>query len=73
VQDLEGWLSNRESLQNFDKSTYLGDQPFQHRPFLSRFLETQMFTSFIDAHILQHFDQPNARVKFFEQRIAKLR
>ncbi|CAG0915928.1 unnamed protein product [Notodromas monacha] len=73
TQDLESWLNNRDSVQNFDKSTYLGDQPAQHWPFLSRFLETQMFTSFVDAKILKHFGQSSPRVDLFEQRILRLR
>merc|ERR1712142_191905 len=37
--------------QNFDKISFLSDQIQSHLPFLSRFLETQSFSSFIDDHI----------------------
>ncbi|OQR76595.1 DENN domain-containing protein 5A-like, partial [Tropilaelaps mercedesae] len=55
LADIENWLSNNRetSLQNFDKTSFLSDQPQQHLAFLSKFIETQMFTSFIDAKILQ--------------------
>lgn len=35
----------------FDKMAFLSDQPRKHLPFLSRFVETQSFTSFIDAKV----------------------
>ncbi|XP_022697417.1 DENN domain-containing protein 5B-like isoform X4 [Varroa jacobsoni] len=55
LADIESWLSNNRetSLQNFDKTSFLSDQPQQHLAFLSKFIETQMFTSFIDAKVLQ--------------------
>ena len=37
-----------ETQQNFDKISFLSDQVQAHLPFLARFLETQMFTVFID-------------------------
>merc|ERR1719244_978869 len=37
--------------QNFDKISFLSDQIQSHLPFLSRFLETQSFSNFIDEHI----------------------
>ncbi|XP_053684603.1 DENN domain-containing protein 5B [Sabethes cyaneus] len=51
-QDREDWLSNRESLHNFDKASFLSDQPQHHRPFLSQFLESQMFVTLIDNKIM---------------------
>ncbi|XP_058837942.1 DENN domain-containing protein 5B isoform X1 [Topomyia yanbarensis] len=51
-QDKEDWLSNRESLHNFDKASFLSDQPQHHRPFLSQFLESQMFVTLIDNKIM---------------------
>nr|CAH8869258.1 unnamed protein product [Trichobilharzia regenti] len=38
-------------LQVFDKVGFLSDQPETHLPFLSAFLETQMFASFLDSRI----------------------
>ncbi|KAG5839596.1 hypothetical protein ANANG_G00206620 [Anguilla anguilla] len=56
-QDKESWFTNREQMQNFDKASFLSDQPEPYLPFLSRFLETQMFASFIDCKILCHEDE----------------
>uniref|UniRef100_A0A0X3NW61 DENN domain-containing protein 5A n=1 Tax=Schistocephalus solidus TaxID=70667 RepID=A0A0X3NW61_SCHSO len=39
-------------LQAFDKVGFLSDCPETHIPFLSAFLETQMFASFLDARLL---------------------
>lgn len=50
------WLKNRESLHNFDKASFLSDQAQQHRPFLVRFLESQMFATLIDNKIMTSFD-----------------
>ena len=38
-------------LQNFDKISFLSDQNHAHLPFLSSFLETQTFSTFIDEAI----------------------
>ncbi|XP_041781267.1 DENN domain-containing protein 5A isoform X3 [Anopheles merus] len=51
-QSKDEWLTNRESLHNFDKASFLSDQPQHHRPFLSRFLESQMFATLIDNKIM---------------------
>ncbi|XP_049544581.1 DENN domain-containing protein 5A isoform X2 [Anopheles darlingi] len=51
-QSRDEWLTNRESLHNFDKASFLSDQPQHHRPFLSRFLESQMFATLIDNKIM---------------------
>ncbi|XP_066556954.1 DENN domain-containing protein 5A isoform X3 [Amia ocellicauda] len=72
--DKESWFSNREQMQNFDKASFLSDQPEPYLPFLSRFLETQMFASFIDNKILCHDDEdkdPTMRV--FDSRVDKIR
>ena len=45
--DLDG-LADKETQQNFDKISFLSDQNHTHLPFLSSFLETQIFASFID-------------------------
>ena len=37
--------------QNFDKISFLSDQNHAHLPFLSSFLETQTFSTFIDEAI----------------------
>lgn len=74
-QDKEEWMTNRESLQNFDKASFLSDQPQQHRPFLSRFLESQMFATLIDNKIMSAWEEPNfdPNLNLFDKRIRQLR
>nr|XP_033784044.1 DENN domain-containing protein 5A isoform X2 [Geotrypetes seraphini] len=73
-QDKESWFSNREQMQNFDKASFLSDQPEPYLPFLSRFLETQMFASFIDHKIMCHDDDDKDLVlKVFDSRVDKIR
>ncbi|XP_036391026.1 DENN domain-containing protein 5A-like isoform X1 [Megalops cyprinoides] len=73
-QDKESWFSNREQMQNFDKASFLSDQPEPYLPFLSRFLETQMFASFIDSKILSHDDEDKEHaLRVFDARVDKIR
>ncbi|XP_068143042.1 DENN domain-containing protein 5B isoform X2 [Drosophila tropicalis] len=73
-QAKDEWLSNRETLQNFDKSSFLSDQPEHHRAFLSRFLESQMFATLIDNKILAMWEtKPDEQLQLFDQRIKLLR
>ncbi|CAL8076198.1 unnamed protein product [Calicophoron daubneyi] len=44
-------LALSSGLQAFDKVGFLSDQPETHLPFLSAFLETQMFASFLDCRM----------------------
>jgi DENN domain-containing protein 5 len=55
-QNKSEWLKNRESMHNFDKASFLSDQSAQYRPFLSQFLESQMFATLIDNKIMTSFD-----------------
>ncbi|KAL4714481.1 hypothetical protein ACJJTC_017776 [Scirpophaga incertulas] len=72
-QDRDSWLSARESMVNFDKASFLSDQPQRHRPFLSRFLETQMFATLIDNKIMANWGEYDANLQVFEHRIKVLR
>ncbi|XP_055385586.1 DENN domain-containing protein 5B isoform X2 [Condylostylus longicornis] len=73
-QGKEEWLSNRESLQNFDKASFLSDQPEHHRPFLCRFLESQMFATLIDNKIMAVWEKEiDTNLKLFDARIKILR
>uniref|UniRef100_UPI00398EE244 DENN domain-containing protein 5A isoform X3 n=1 Tax=Pristiophorus japonicus TaxID=55135 RepID=UPI00398EE244 len=73
-QDKESWFSNREQMQNFDKASFLSDQPEPYLPFLSRFLETQMFASFIDNKIMCHDDDDKDQIlRVFDTRVDKIR
>lgn len=73
-QDKNEWLTNRESLQNFDKASFLSDQQQHHRPFLSRFLESQMFATLIDQKIMAMWDRDvDPNLKLFDNRIKILK
>ncbi|XP_049864850.1 DENN domain-containing protein 5A isoform X2 [Pectinophora gossypiella] len=72
-QDRESWLSSRESMVNFDKASFLSDQPQRHRPFLSRFLETQMFATLVDNRIMANWGDYDANLQVFEHRIKAVR
>ncbi|XP_026524173.1 DENN domain-containing protein 5A [Notechis scutatus] len=73
-QDKESWFSNREQMQNFDKASFLSDQPEPYLPFLSRFLETQMFASFIDNKIMCHDGEDKDPIlRVFDFRVDKIR
>ena len=71
--DTESWLSNRESFKNFDKAAYLSDQPVAHLSFLSAFMETQMFMSFIDSKIMSDWEELPPNLRVFEERISRIR
>lgn len=72
-KDMEQWLASRDTVHNFDKTTFLSDQPEPHLPFLSRFIETQMFASFIDSKILSLWENPDPCLKIFDNRIKLFR
>ncbi|CAG9792048.1 unnamed protein product [Diatraea saccharalis] len=72
-QDRDSWLSSRESMVNFDKASFLSDQPQRHRPFLSRFLETQMFATLIDNKIMANWGEYDANLQVLEHRIQAVR
>ena len=68
---MDEWLSNRDSMENFDKTAFLGDQPEAQLPFISAFIETQMFTTFIDNKLLSNWEEMEPNLKLFEQRLSK--
>lgn len=72
-QDMESWLTNRESMQNFDKASFLSDQPEAYLPFLSYFTETQMFATFIDNKILALWEDPEPNLRIFDGRLKLLK
>lgn len=57
--------------QNFDKISFLSDQIQAHLPFLSRFLETQAFSNFVDGHV-QSIESGTAFQTAFEVRLRNL-
>ncbi|XP_026576027.1 DENN domain-containing protein 5B isoform X2 [Pseudonaja textilis] len=73
AQDRESWLTNREQMQNFDKASFLSDQPEPYLPFLSHFIETQMFATFIDNKIMSQWEEKDPFLRVFDSRIEKTR
>ncbi|KAA8579902.1 hypothetical protein FQN60_005437 [Etheostoma spectabile] len=71
--DLESWLTNREQMHNFDKASFLSDQPEPYLPFLSHFIETQMFATFIDNKIMSQWEEKEPLIRVFDARIDKAR
>ncbi|XP_041819747.1 DENN domain-containing protein 5B isoform X3 [Chelmon rostratus] len=71
--DLESWLTNREQMHNFDKASFLSDQPEPYLPFLSHFIETQMFATFIDNKIMSQWEEKEPQLRVFDARIDKAR
>lgn len=57
----------------FDKATFLSEQPAHHLPFLSRFIETQMFASFMDNKVLSTWNELECNIKVFDRRVSQLR
>ena len=72
-QDMDSWISNRECMHNFDKASFLSDQPESYLPFLSPFLETQMFATLIDNKILSQWEEGDPHLKVFDARVKSLR
>ncbi|CAD5212281.1 unnamed protein product [Bursaphelenchus okinawaensis] len=63
----------RDSVVDFDKASFLSDQPDSYLPFLAAFLETQMFTSFIDAKLKAQFNEVDENLMLFDKRINDLK
>ncbi|XP_014216188.1 DENN domain-containing protein 5B isoform X2 [Copidosoma floridanum] len=72
-QDKEEWINNRDNMHLFDKATFLSEQPAHHLPFLSRFIETQMFASFVDTKVMSLWNELDSNIKLFDKRIAQLK
>merc|ERR1719312_312517 len=58
--------------QNFDKVSFLSDQIQSHLPFLSRFLETQSFSTFVDDYI-QNISEGAYSETAFDIRMSELK
>uniref|UniRef100_A0A5S6Q9G9 UDENN domain-containing protein n=1 Tax=Trichuris muris TaxID=70415 RepID=A0A5S6Q9G9_TRIMR len=71
--DPASFVTSRDSMQNFDKVSFLSDQPQSQVPFLAAFLETQMFTSFIDSKIISAWEPPDPNLRLFDGRLSRLR
>ncbi|XP_017278548.1 DENN domain-containing protein 5B [Kryptolebias marmoratus] len=71
--DLDSWLSNREGTCSFDKGSFLSVQPATHLHFLSRFLETSMFSSFVDGKIISRWVDREPLQQLFDSRLDRER
>lgn len=74
-QSYEQWQANREQFQNFDKTAFISDQPANCREFFSAFVETSMFTGFIDDKIVTFWDPEKAshKLTLFEAHVESYR
>uniref|UniRef100_A0A8C7ZJI5 DENN/MADD domain containing 5B n=1 Tax=Oryzias sinensis TaxID=183150 RepID=A0A8C7ZJI5_9TELE len=70
--DLESWLNNREGTFSFDKGSFLAVQPAAHRNFLSRFLETSMFSSFVDGKVISCWADREPLQQLFDSRLQRI-
>uniref|UniRef100_A0A8C9XTR1 DENN/MADD domain containing 5B n=1 Tax=Sander lucioperca TaxID=283035 RepID=A0A8C9XTR1_SANLU len=71
--DLDSWLSNREGTFSFDKGSFLSVQPASHLHFLSHFLETSMFSSFVDGKVISRWADREPLQQLFDSRLERER
>uniref|UniRef100_A0A1A8G625 DENN/MADD domain containing 5B n=1 Tax=Nothobranchius korthausae TaxID=1143690 RepID=A0A1A8G625_9TELE len=71
--DLDSWLSNRDGSCSFDKGSFLSIQSAAHLQFLSRFLETSMFSSFVDGKIMSRWVDREPLQQLFDSRLEQER
>ncbi|KAI6224965.1 hypothetical protein M3Y95_00808400 [Aphelenchoides besseyi] len=62
---------SRDSVVNFDRASFLSDQPDSSLPFLAAFLETQMFASFVDAKLFSQWRDADENIVLFDMRVAE--
>ncbi len=74
-QSHEQWTKNREQFQNFDKTAFISDQPSNCSEFFSAFVESCMFTSFIDEKIVTFWDPDKTghQLSLFDARVESYR
>ncbi len=73
-EQIDTWWKSREYAGNFDSKMFLIEQPSQFLPFLTHFLPSQMFVSFIDLKIISLIDaskSPDPAVRIFDERIKQ--
>ncbi|XP_054227249.1 DENN domain-containing protein 5B isoform X14 [Homo sapiens] len=71
LQSKEG--TDRSKLELPQEASFLSDQPEPYLPFLSRFIETQMFATFIDNKIMSQWEEKDPLLRVFDTRIDKIR
>lgn len=74
-QSYHQWQKNREQFQNFDRTVFISDQPAQYREFYSAFVESSIFTSFIDDKIVTFWEPEKAgpKLSLFELFVEQYR
>lgn len=55
------------------QASFLSDQAEPYLPFLSHFIETQMFATFIDNKIMSQWEEKEPLLHVFDARIDKAR
>lgn len=55
------------------QASFLSDQPEPYLPFLSHFIETQMFATFIDNKIISQWEEKDPFLRVFDSRIEKIK
>lgn len=71
--DLDSWLSNKEGSFSFDKGSFLSAQPASRLTFMSRFLETSMFSSFVDGKLISRWAEREPMQQLFDSRLERER
>eukprot|EP00066_Takifugu_rubripes_P016214 XP_011605480.1 PREDICTED: DENN domain-containing protein 5B-like isoform X1 [Takifugu rubripes] len=71
--DLDSWLNNREGTSSFDKGSFLSVKPEKHLHFLSQFLETSMFSSFVDGKVIARWVDRDPVQHLFDSRLERER
>lgn len=68
-------LGKNVALTNYSafQASFLSDQPEPYLPFLSHFIETQMFATFIDNKIISQWEEKDPFLRVFDSRIEKIR
>ena len=66
---------NREQFQNFDKTAFLSDQPTNYRAFYAAFVESSLFTQFVDQKIVTIWEPEKAdhSLRLFDARVEQYR
>lgn len=74
-QSYDQWKKNREQFQNFDKMAFLSDQPTNYRAFYSAFVESTLFTQFVDQKIVTIWEPEKADqcLRLFDARVELYR
>ena len=74
-QSYDQWKKNREQFQNFDKTAFLSDQPTNYRAFYAAFVESSLFTQFVDQKIVTIWEPEKAdhSLRLFDARVEQYR